>query len=546
MEPHWATLWEHVADAVPDAPAVIHGDVRRTWRELDDRASRFAAVLGDAGIGPGARIAQYLWNSPAYVETWFGALKARVVPVNANHRYTDDELARLLDDCQAEVLVHHAALADDAARAVRRVRSLKLVLAVADDPAVLGPYDDALRSVDPALRQQRSGSDLSMLYTGGTTGAPKAVVSRIGPAVESTVASVASLAGVQGRPRIGDVPAAAARLVARSKQIVSLVACPLGHGTGLGLGMLPALAYGGCVVLLPTRRFNPDELWRVADRERARWLTIVGDPFARPMVDSLRESRRSTNGAGLSVRFVRSSGAVLSADVRAALVDLLPDAMVLDYLASSEGLMGMAVTRTGHIPPTGRFVPTDGVQVLDEHDRPVEPGGRGRVTLSVGAPERYYGDEARSATTFRVVDGVRRSFPGDWAVAEADGSLTFLGRGSQCINSGGEKVFVEEVEEAMKGHPDVVDCLVVGVADERFGECPAALIALRPGTSIPTTEVLKHAATKLARYKLPRRVVVVSAVPRDASGKPQYAAARRLVADRTVYSPVQDADAQHR
>jgi acyl-CoA synthetase (AMP-forming)/AMP-acid ligase II len=537
VERNWATVWEHIADTVPEAPAVVHGDRRCSWAQWDDRAARFAGLLGEAGVGPGARVAQYLYNGPEYLESYFGTLKARAVPVNVNYRYIDDELAYLLDNSGAEVLVYHASLGDRVRRALSRAPTLRLLLEVDDGDgasAVGSPalsYEQALAATRPAPRQRRHADDTTMLYTGGTTGMPKGVVSRIGPHVDGIIAAVAPLLGVDPSVDLDDVPTMAARAIGAGSQIVSLPACPLMHGTGMGIGVIPPMAYGGCVVLLTGRRFDADELWATVARQRVTWTVIVGDPFARPMLHSLRQAvDRGHPYDTSSLQLIGSSGAMFSFEVRTALVELLPHVFVLDYISSSEGQMGVAVSHAGHVVPTARFTPSDGVKVFNEDDAEVEPGSgeRGLVALSVGVPEGYFGDESKSAETFRVVDGVRYSFPGDWATVESDGTITLLGRGSQCINTGGEKVFPQEVEEAVKCHPAVEDCLVFGQADERFGQRVVAIVSLAPGAEADGADIIADAGRRLSSFKLPRALTLVAEVPRVANGKADYGAARQL------------------
>jgi fatty-acyl-CoA synthase len=383
-----------------------------------------------------------------------------------------------------------------------------------------------------------------MLYTGGTTGLPKGVVSRTGPHVASIIAAVAPLLGVDPSVDIEQVPAIAARTVADQAQIVSLPACPLMHGTGLGIGVIPPMAYGGCVVLLTGRRFEADELWSTVAAERVTWTVIVGDPFARPMWHSLRTAQADGRPYDTSsLRVIGSSGATFSAEVRTGLLELLPAILILDYISSSEGQMGLAVSAAGHVVPTASFTPSDGVKVFTEDDRPVEPGSgeRGLVALSVGVPEGYFGDEAKSAATFRVVDGVRYSFPGDWATVAADGTIALLGRGSQCITTGGEKVFPQEVEEAIKCHAAVEDCLVFGRPDERFGQRVTAIVSLVSGVAADPAEMMAEmmaeAGRRLSSYKLPRDMAVVAVVPRAANGKADYPAARALYEETAEADP---------
>jgi fatty-acyl-CoA synthase len=536
---------------MPDAPAVVEGERRRSWSQWDDRAARFAGLLHESGIGPGARVAQYLYNSAEYLESYFGLLKARAVPVNVNYRYVDDELAYLLGSSGAEVLVYHRSLADTVARARPKSPSVRLFVEVDDGgpggggegvpggvagspDAVPGAldYEQALAAATPAPRIERSGDDITTLYTGGTTGMPKGVVSRIGPHVESIVAAVAPLLHLGPSVALDDVPAIAARTFAAGGQIVSVPACPLMHGTGMGIGVIPPMAFGGCVVLLGGRRFDAHELWSTVARDQVTWVVIVGDPFARPMLRALREAAQSGHPYDTSsLRIIASSGAMLSSEVRAGLFEFLPQVFVLDYISSSEGMMGVAVSHAANVVPTGRFTPAEGVKVFSEDDREVRPGSgeRGLVALSVGVPVGYFEDADKSAATFRAVDGVRYSFPGDWATVETDGLITLLGRGSQCINTGGEKVFPQEVEEAVKVHPAVEDCLVFGLPDERFGERVTAVVSLVPDAGATVAEILADTGHRLSHFKLPKTMTVVPVVPRAANGKADYPAARSLI-----------------
>jgi fatty-acyl-CoA synthase len=280
-------------------------------------------------------------------------------------------------------------------------------------------------------------------------------------------------------------------------------------------------------VLLANRGLDVDELWSTVERERAHAITVVGDAFARPMLRGLSEGPARDLS---SVLLIVSSGAMFSAEVRAGLLDHMPNAMVVDYIAATEGLMGFSISTKDTLAPTGRFMPAPGVAVLDEAGQPVEPGSSdtGMVAIAGGIPEGYYKDEEKTARTFRDIDGVRYSIPGDWAVVEADGMITLLGRGSQCINTGGEKVYPEEVEEVIKVHPAVDDCLVFGVADERFGQRVVGVASLSPGADASSIDILDDARERLSTYKLPRQLVLVDTVPRAPNGKADYAAAKEL------------------
>ena len=538
MDAHHATLWEALADELGDAVALVQGSVRRSWAELDDRAARLAGALAAAGLRPGDKVAQFLFNSPAYIESWFGILKGRGVPVNVNYRYVDDELAYLLENADARAIVFHASLADRVARVVGRIGPLDLMVEV-DDTALapsarLGTVPgaiaeaDLLAAHDPAPRIRREPTDITMTYTGGTTGMPKGVMSTIGPGARGLLVSVPPMLGMAPLSDLDEIPPLARRLVDDGQQFAALPACPLMHATGLAIGAIPALAFGGRVVLLERRGLDPDELWDTVEREQVNGITVVGDAFARPMLAAL-DARPGDRDVS-SVRLLLSAGAMFSAEVKDGLLTHLPGAAIVDYIAATEGMMGVSISVAGRPAATASFRPAPGVVVLDEDDRVVEAGSGRQGILAVpnAATAGYYKDDDKTARTFRVVDGVRYSFPGDWATVEADGTIRLLGRGSQCINTGGEKVYPEEVEEAIKRHPRVADCLVFGLPDERFGQRVVAVASI-DGTDAPDpSEVIESAGASLSAYKLPRSLVFVDSVPRAPNGKADYPGARAL------------------
>ena len=313
--------------------------------------------------------------------------------------------------------------------------------------------------------------------------------------------------------------------------LVSLPAPPLMHNTGLAIGAAPALASGGTIVYLPGRKFDAAELWDTVAAEHVNAITVVGDPFARPMLQELdTDPGRDLSG----VRVIASSGAMFSSEVKTGLLRHLPGAMILDIIGASEGAMGVSIATAAAPVDTGRFQPAAGVILVTEDGRRVEPGSDepGLVALPGGA-ECYYKDDAKTAATFKVIDGKRYTIPGDFATIDASGMMTLLGRGSSCINTAGEKVYPEEVEEVLKAHPAVEDALVFGVPDERFGERVAGVLSRASGTDEPVDTILAAARQRLAAYKVPRQVVVVDEVPRTQVGKPDYPTARELYAAAT-------------
>jgi len=532
MEIHLATVFESVADAAPDATVVVQGDVRRSWREFDDNAAELAGAFLDAGLGAGSKVAEYLYNSPEYLETYYAALKIRAVPVNINYRYLDDELLYLLDNSDAEALVFHSSMGDRVARVGDRVAGLKLLVEVDDGGAHVEaavPYRDLLARSSAAPRIERDPADITMIYTGGTTGMPKGVMTPVGPAVESVMQTTPALVGLPPVTDPGQIAPLVTQLAEEGRLMASLPACPLMHATGLAIGALPAMMFGGAVVLLEGRGLDADELWSTVERERVNALTIVGDAFSRPLLRALEEGPARDLS---SLLLICSSGAMFSAEVKSGLLRHVPQLMILDFIAATEGAMGVAIATKDAPPVTGRFLPNPGVKIFDEQDREVAPGSgaTGVVAIPGAIPDGYYKDDAKTAATFREIDGVRYALPGDWATVDNDGSITLLGRGSQCINTGGEKVYPEEVEEAVKRHPAVEDCLVFGVADERFGQRVAGVVALEAGATASVDELLADLRTRLSAYKVPRALELVDEAPRSPNGKADYPKARELFA----------------
>jgi len=540
LELHYATLWEAIADSIGDREAVATGAVRRTWTEYEDRAARLARVFGEAGLGPGSKIGLYLWNGNEYLESQFAGMKIRGVPININYRYLDDELLYLLENSDAQALVFHRSLGDRVARVKDRAKGVRLWIEVDDSgreggetvPGALD-YEKLIASADPAPRITRSPSDLYMLYTGGTTGMPKGVMYETGGMLQGFIGLGFPLLGL-GVPAVDSIPGLVARLWQEQGGSCSIPACPLMHGTGMWLGaMIPHIA-GARVVLLEERRFDPDELWRKAEAEKATQLVIVGDAFARPMLRSLEQAKAQGRPFDpSSVRFMISSGVMWTREIKQALLDW-HEFVLIDAMGSSEGSMGNQITTRGNVGQTARFTMGPATKVFTEDGREVKPGSDeiGMVAAGGLVPIGYYKDPEKSAVTFREIDGVRYSFPGDWARVEADGTLTLLGRGSHCINTAGEKVYPEEVEEIVKSHPEVQDCLVVGVEDERLGQRVTAVASLVEGATVDAETLREFTRSKLAGYKVPKQIHLVDQVERAANGKADYKWARREVESR--------------
>ena len=534
MEAHLATLWESFADAIGDREALVCGESRCTWHEFDDRAARLAAAFAAAGLKTDSKVSQYLYNSNEYLESQYAAFKLRAVPVNINYRYLDDELLYLLDNSDSEILVFHTSLGDRVARVMDRAPNVKLWIEVDDGgdtvPGAVA-YESLIGSHEPAPRIRRSEGDVYMIYTGGTTGMPKGVMYEISELLQLCVNLGFAFFNLGEPPALGEISGRGDELWRGSESIVSIPACPLMHGTGIWLGAMTALCVGASVATLKGRSFDAHELWQVAEREKARQIVIVGDSFAKSMLRTLDEARDAGRPYDLSeLEVVVSSGAMWTSEVKQQFIDW-HDLTLYDVLGSSEGGIGVQITTRGNVGETARFEMGLNTKVFTEDDREVVPGSgeSGMVAMSGTVPIGYFKDDVKSRATFKTIDGVRYSFPGDWALVEADGTLTLLGRGSGCINTAGEKVYPEEVEETVKEHPDVIDCLVVGVNDAKFGQRVTAVASLSAGSEADEAELREFVHTQIASYKVPKQIVLVDEVRRAANGKPDYVWARKIV-----------------
>lgn len=534
MEMHFATVWEAIADRTPDHPAVSHGDLTRTWAEYDDRAARIAAAYVAAGLGHESKIGLFMYNSNEYMEAQFAALKMRGVPININYRYIDEELWYLLDNSDAEALVYHSSLADRVAEVVDRLPDLKLIIEVDDGGAgsvsVARPYEDVIADHEPLARMERAEDDLYMLYTGGTTGMPKGVMYHVG----GLTAGLASAAfPILGLPLPDCAEAVVDGAAAATTPTVSLPCAPLMHGTGLWLGCFIPHLIGAHVITLTNRSLDAHEVLSTIERHQVTSVTIVGDAFAKPLLTAIDEGDDGRPYDLSTVQIMQSSGVMWTSEVKQALLDRIEQVMLIDAMGSSEGSMGTQITAKGLETETGTFTQGVNTKVFTDDGREVTPGSDevGMVAAGGNVPFGYYKDEEKSARTFKVIDGKPYSFPGDLAMVAEDGSLILLGRGSQVINSGGEKIFPEEVEEAVKRVDGVRDCLVVGVNDDQFGQAVTAVASVEDGASVEEATIIDSVKGQLARYKAPKRVVFVTDVPRAPNGKADYDTARELAVD---------------
>jgi acyl-CoA synthetase (AMP-forming)/AMP-acid ligase II len=522
-----ADFIEHTVDVVPDRTALILGDRQMTFAGLEARANRLAHHLASEGVGRNDHVAVYSYNSFEYVEAMLAAYKLRAVPINVNYRYVPDELVYLLDNSDAVVLAHQAVFGAQVAAIRDRLPLLRHVLSVDDGsgtplPEGAVPYEAALAGQSPERDfERRSDDDIYILYTGGTTGSPKGVVWRH----EDVWRTLGGGIDFRTGERIEDEHQMS-RLAAESEPSVGLVLAPLMHGAAQW-GTLGGLIRGTTSVLLP--QFDPHAVWTAIEQYRIATLSITGDAMARPLIDALAERSYDTS----SLMAISSTAAVFSPVVKDQLFELLPHVFLSEAVGSTEsGFNGLRLVEKGNTALAGGgLINVDrgpDTIVIDDDNRPVRPGEVGRMARGGNVPLEYYKDPEKSAATFITVDGKRYSVPGDLARLELDGTMTLLGRGSQCINSGGEKIFPEEVEAALKAHPKVFDALVVGVSDERWGQRVAAVVEPRPGEAPTLEELDEHCRTKMAGYKVPKELHLVPTVPRHPSGKPDYRRAKAV------------------
>ena len=519
-----ADLLEILAEAGPDRPALVAGGERRTYRELDERATRVAHHLAAAGVRPGEHVAILSWNRAEWLESMFGIFKIRAVPIPVNYRYVAAELHHVLADSDSVALIGERSLLPRVLEIRDRLPKLRHIVVLEDggDQEIPGAvrYEDALKEA-PATADfpARSNDDHYIMYTGGTTGHPKGVVWRCediffgalggGNVLGEPVASPEALAENAGKPPMAVLDCA-----------------PVMHGAGQWVALM-GLFGGAKVVLYTERTFDAGNALRLAAAERANVIMLVGDVMGRPIARELAAGDHDTS----ALLAVASGGAPLSEAVKEEIRAALPNVMFLDtYGASETGACGPAV---GGKEGTARFRMGPGIAVLDDDLRPVRPGEIGRLARSGHIPLGYYNDPEKTAKTFFTdAEGTRWSIPGDFATVAEDGTVVLLGRGSLVINTGGEKVYPEEVEVALKEHPDVYDCIVVGVPDERFGQCVSAVVEPRPGAEPTLEELTEFLRGRLAGYKLPRRLRLVPQVRRTAVGKSDYAWARTVLTAR--------------
>jgi acyl-CoA synthetase (AMP-forming)/AMP-acid ligase II len=515
---NFADVWDAVAHRLPDAPALLGPSGARPWADFERRAAGVARTLLDSE----GSVAQYLYNRPEYLEAVYGAFKVGRPPVNTNYRYVEEELLYLWDNADAGAVVFQGCFTERVDALRGRLPKVRQWIRVDDGS---GPCPDwaldyeAAAAAEPASGP-RSGDDLYLLYTGGTTGMPKGVMWR-----QDDLFAMLNASSLGARyPDGGDASSVATTLPGPG--FVGLPAAPLMHGTG-ALIAFSTLSTGGAVVTLPGRTFEPTELLDAVQEHRVNVIAWVGDAFAKPVLRALDAGPGRWDVSSLFA--IVSSGVMWAEETKQGLLRHHPGMLLIDAFSSSEALgMGMSISSAGGTTTTARFALGENAKVLTDDGREVAPGSGevGRVAVRGRTPVGYYKDEEKSARTFLVIDGHRWSVPGDYATVEADGTLRLLGRGSVTVNTGGEKVHAEEVEEAVKTHPAVADAVVVGVADEKWGQAVVAVVEPLPGHAVDEAGVVAHVKERLAAFKAPKRVVVVDSIGRAANGKVDYALVR--------------------
>jgi acyl-CoA synthetase (AMP-forming)/AMP-acid ligase II len=534
---NFADICEAVAQRVPERPAQTQGGRVITWRELDCRVNALAADFLEAGLTHQSKVVCYLHNCPEYLETMVAAFKVAMVPVNLNFRYGAEEILYLLDNADAEAVVFHATYTDLVESVREKLPQVRRWYVVADDsgaePSWATPYAAVVATgspTPPATPWGRTGDDLLLLYTGGTTGMPKGVMWRQDDLFNALGAGGSTVFGTPPAAHLEELTARIDPAAARGQVLIP--ACPLMHGTGQ-FSALKSMAVGGTIVSLTSRRFDVDELLTTIERHRATDVIIVGEAFGGPILDALEATPGKYDLSSLAL--IVSSGAMWGQQSKDGILRHIPQALVFDSYGSSEAIgLGGSVSGANGTEQTARFVIGPRAGVFTEDGRRVEPGSGKKGLMSVGGfiPLGYYKDEAKTAATFHTFEGRRWSVPGDWATVNEDGTVNLLGRGSLCINTGGEKVFPEEVEIALRTHPAIRDAVAVGIPNDRFGEAVCAIVETEGGATVTLPDINEYVKSKLAAYKAPRHLVVVDTIGRAPNGKADYRKLKRTALER--------------
>ena len=530
MNLNFASIWENISSIIPDQTAIVCGDQKKTWAEYDDIAAKLASALTEYGLGAHSKAGLYLHNSNEYLEAQYAIFKIGGTPINVNYRYKADELLYLLDNSDCEALFYQACYGDQINLIKNSLPKIKAWIEVDDGaPSLVSEctsYTSIANGYSPMERWDRPEDIVYMLYTGGTTGMPKGVMYNQAKFIVGIFRTLKAM-GYIVPDDISNLDEYVLDLHAKKELPVNLVGCPLMHGTGMWLGCFVPHNLGGTVVTIPGLGFDPDKIWNECSKVDITNIIIVGDAFARPMLDALDAAQTNNSPYDLSsLNQITSSGVMWSSEVKAGLL-AHHDMRLMDTMGSTEGGMGASISTRESTSETAKFTLNPGMIVLKDNGELVEPGSDDMGLLGISGdvamiPLGYYKDEKKSAETFREYRGTRYSFPGDYAKIESDGSIVLLGRGSNCINSAGEKIYPEEVEEALKKDKDVFDCLVIGLPDERFGQKIVAVVSTVENKEISETDLINSARERLAGYKLPKIVIFTKEVQRAPNGKANY------------------------
>ena len=523
---------------MPNELACISGDEKKTWSEYEKTSARIASFLNKRGVKKDTKVGLYLFNCSEYLTSQFAIMKVMGVPINVNYRYQSDELVYLFDNSDSEVVFFHESYSDQVKQVYKKLPGVKTWIQIGGvkDTEIDGcfSYEEIISSNDPMERIVRDEDNIYMIYTGGTTGMPKGVMYNHG---EFSVAMYGGLKSqgyevpdMRFRENIKDLQEIIIKKSKSNDLTRCLIACPLMHGTGMFLGGFMTHCLGGSIITIPEIGLNPEKILSEISTTGANNLVIVGDAFAKPLLRELDAGKEKAEPYDISsLNIIISSGVIWSAEVKQGILEH-HDVKLFDSMGSSEGGMASSVSSRKKSVKTAKFKINPDVIVLGDDGAIVEPGSgiRGLVGTSGMVPQGYYKDPVKSAQTFKEVHGKRYSFPGDYALVEEDGSITLLGRGSNCINSAGEKIYPEEVEEALKLNINIDDVLVVGVDDEKFGQKVVAVASFNEGMGIEEHALREETKKHLSSYKVPKNIKFVDKVNRAPNGKADYKWAAEL------------------
>ena len=530
MEFNAADIFEGVVDRVPDREAIVHGSTRLTYKELDARSNKAANALKKLGIKKGSHVGIYAFNCVEWLEIMLGAYKLCAIPININYRYVEEELKYLIENADMEAIFYHKRFSKKLQNIKGQLPLLKSFICIndhSDNENVIEESFDfeslIINEDESRLKVQRSGDDQYILYTGGTTGMPKGVVWRMEDVLMTLGGGIDAVTGEKYK-----TPEEFADKCYQD-QTIALALAPFMHG-GAQWQSFNAFFSGWKLIINDQISFDADYIWEVVAKEKVMNLTIMGDAMGRPLCDALPKAIEK--GLDLSSLFVLSSTAsVFSATIKDTILEFLPNLFLIDAVGSSEtGATGVNIhTKDGKLKDSGggpKFTKPEFSEILNLDTKEIIPPSDtqtiGYLARKGHVPLAYYKDEEKSKKTFIEVNGERYSIPGDMAKYEADGQMTLLGRGSVSINSGGEKIFPEEVEMALKAHPNIFDCLVVGVKDDRWGQKVVAVIQRREDIEMSLEEIKEVASKYIASYKMPKAIVFSEVIERAPSGKPNY------------------------